>query len=135
MRRRVVAAVGEHLPQEPGDRQPVFQPPPAVEEAAGAEDGFALVGGQAVQQQIVVESRPQPDLDATSLPEHEQGLVAEAAERRPQCPGQADGVLGIFQGAEQVEKVVNLLLGEEGPAADEVVIEPVMPQRLSLIHI
>src|SRR5262245_24460284 len=64
----------------------------------------------------------------TVATQQKQGLVAQAAEGCPQRACQANAVLRIFQGAEQVEEVVNLLLGEKGPAADEVVIQSVLPE-------
>ena len=124
LRRRVVAGVGEDGAEQPGDRQPILQAAPALQVAprprAPARAGRPAAGRRSPRRtgRPTGRRRGQPA-------EHEQRLVAQAAERRPQHAGQADAVLRVLQGAEQIQEIVNLLLGEEGPAADEVVIEAV----------
>ena len=124
---RVVAGVGEDVAEQPGDRQAVLQSAPAA--GGDAAPGRTRSRWSAGRRRPRARRRAAPPTSPSPVPaQDEQGLVAEAAERRAQRPGQADAVLRVLQGAEQVEQVVDLLLGEEGPAADEVVVQPVAAQ-------
>ena len=80
--------------------------------------GRLLLGKQARGQTIGVLCQPK------------QRFVRKREQSTAQCAGQADFVARTDQRSQQVQKVEDLLLGVEGVAADQVVVNPVTPQRL-----
>ena len=84
--------------------------------ATFARSSAESCGGSRSAKQAGVEAAGRVD-------EPEQRFVGEREERAAQDAGQADFVGRAGDGAEQVQHVVDFLLGVKGVAADEVIVE------------
>ena len=95
-------------------------------ERGGRGGDFQAFFGRELRRQ---RSANRPALSAAVLVDQpEQRFVGEREERAAQHAGQADFVGRAGDGAEQIQHVVDFLLGVEGVAADEVVVETVFAE-------
>src|SRR4051794_14116423 len=111
LHRGIIAAVSEDRAEQTRDGYAVLERPPIAEELPGTQHARTLIVRQPVEGCVVVQAGPQTTpgkcrplfITRGSKTKHEDGLIAQTAERRTQRAGQRHFILRVFESAEQVQ--------------------------------
>ena len=127
---RVVSGPRQCPADQLRDRQPVLDCPKFTEHLRRELHPLPLVPAQLGRQRL---GRQPPRQSVRVSGQPKEALVEQAEQRAPQRAGQAHFVARIFERPQQVQQVVDLLLGVEGMSADQVVVDAVAAQCLFVV--